>query len=413
MAKVENCRAYKILDSNSYWGVEVSATLSNNLSAKAALPLVNDLATELADNQLLAGKVVKQINQLIAPALAELDIGADLTLTADQFLKDLKAKQPNLTWQASLVVSLLLARLGAKITKTELYYYLAEHYRLPTDNFSLPTPLLTVFNGGPYADTKLDFEEFLLIPLTKAKTDLAEKLNSAAAVYHQLSRILRAVGLDSDLGSQGGFAPELHSNFKALELIQTAIIEAGYTPQLDFGLGLDLGLHSIYQPSSGRYLFSLHSGELVTDQLINLYREWQQAYPLIYLEDPLSPQDLVGWQSLTNQCGNEMIIAGDWLYQNHQTKFRQALKNKLANAVVVRLSEIYYLGELFDFIKLIQKHNYRLILAHHYSETTDCFLADLAVACNADYLKAGAVSRGERVAKYNRLLEINQTLYNT
>ena len=267
-----------------------------------------------------------------------------------------------------------------------------------------------MFNGGPYADTNLDFEEFLLIPLTKSKTDLSEKLGAAAAVFHQLSQILQASGLDSDLGSQGGFAPDLHSNIQALELMQSAMLQAGFTPRVDFGLGLDLGLHSIYQPATGRYLFAVNSGEFVTEQLINLYREWLADYPLFYLEDSLSPQDLSGWQSLTNQLGNEMIIAGNALYQNRQEQFRQNLTHRLANAVVVRLSQVYCLGELIDFIKLVRKHNYRLIFAHHYSETNDDFLADLAVASSADYLKAGAVMRGERISKYNRLLEIEQTL---
>lgn len=410
MAKVSALAAYKILDANGSWAIEAKLVFGDNSTVKASLPLVSNVLVEAADNLKLVNKLIKQVEQIISPELIGLEVEKDFALVVDELLGQIKSGQTSLLGQGSLLVSILAARAGALVSQLPLYQYLDQTYDLEQVVYTLPTPLFTIFNGGSFADTNLDFEEYLLVPLSKNKTGFTEKLANAGKVFNQLAGILLEAGLDTDTGSEGGYAPDMSSSVKALEFLSKAIVEAGFVLDHDFGLGLDIGSHHLYQPETGQYVFKLDHACLRTETLVNLYRDWLSEQPLVYLEDGLAPTDQVGWSSLTKQLGEKIIIAGDQLFNNNIKLFRNSLKGNLANAAVLRLGDLPRLQDLLEFAKLVKRHNYGLILSHSYGETVDDFLADLAVAVGADYLKAGSLARGERVVKYNRLLEIAHNL---
>ena len=407
--EVKNLKVYKILDSNGYWAVEAQLWFGKQQQVKASLPLVTDSAVDEISNLRQAGKVVKQITDIITTDLLEIEIEEDYLLVVDQLLLELKKKHKGLLTPATLLISLLAARAGAQVAQQPLYDYLNRIYNLGQTVFTLPVPIFTLFNGGSYADTNLDFEEILLVPLSKNKTSSVEKIANAHRVYQLLGQILHQVGLDTDGGSQGGYAPNIDSTIKALDLTKQAITEAGFIVGEDMSLGLNIGSSRLYDQESGQYIFRLDQSRFITDTLINLYREWLSEQPIVYLEDGLSPADKKGWQSLTQQLSSELILAGDALFESQITKLRQGLKNHVANAGVVHLNTSN-LQNLMEFVKLAKSHNYLLILSHNYGETNDDFLTDLAVASGADYIKAGSLTRGERTAKYNRLLAIAQSL---
>ena len=405
--EVKQLKVFKILDSNGYWAVEAQLWFGQQNWVKASLSLALDNNVDEASNLRQVNKVLQQITDIIMPEFLSLEVEEDFVLTVDQMLSDKKQTNKGLLAPASFLISMLAARAGAQVANQNLYEYLNQSYGLGQTAFTLPTPLFTLFNGGSYADTNLDFEEILLVP--KSKTSSVEKIANAHRVYQHLGQILRQVGLDTDGGSEGGYAPNIDSTIKTLDLIEQAIKSAGLVSGQDMGLGFDIGSDHLYNPETGQYVFRLDHSQFVTDTMINLYREWLAKYPIVYLEDGLSPQDKKGWQNLTKQLGNDLIIAGDRLFDSQTAKLRQGLKDRLANAVVVRLTALT-LQNLIEFVKLAKSHNYSLIFSHSYGETNDDFLADLAVACGADYLKSGSLARGERVAKYNRLLDIAQSL---
>ncbi|MFH1412964.1 MAG: hypothetical protein ABIG10_02975 [bacterium] len=409
MAKVKNLISYKILDANGYWAVQAKLVLDTKSAIKASLPLMSDALVNPDDNWQMANKMIKQLNEIILPALMDLEIENDFALVADELLDQLKLKHKILS-QTSLLTSILCARAGAKVNKIKLYKYLNQIYGLNQDIYNLPTPIFNMFNGGLYADTNLDFEEYLLIPLTKSKTSFTQKVFNASKVFQQLGEVLKKEGLDTDTGSEGGYAPDMTSSIKAIEYIAQAITESGFDLGKDMGIGLDIGSNRLYSPDQGKYIFKLDNSQFVNDTLINLYREWLEQYPIVYLEDGLNSHDKEGWQSLTNQLRDDMIIAGDHLFDNNIEDLRKMLKDRLANAAVIKLDKFRTLQDLIEFVKLAKKHNYLIVMSHSYGETTDSFLSDLAVGTGADYIKAGSLSRGERTVKYNRLLEIEQTL---
>jgi len=411
MAKIKNIGAREILDAGGIPAIEAQVFLDNGLSARASVPSRSpDENFEMQD--LLDGEArryggrgvltaVRKIQEIIAPALQGQKVTAQTDI--DQKLMNLDGTSSKKIFGANaiLAVSLAIARAAAKSEKQELFIYLKNTFSLGTPK--IPVPIFNIFNGGKHADTNLDFKEFLLIPKLAAA---AEMVRMGAEIFKELGIVLSESGYDAPTGREGGYAPNLDSSLEALEIILAASLRAGYQPGKDLHLGIDIGSAVLYEVDKKKYIFSLDQAYFSSANLIGLYNEWLKKYPLIYLEDGLAPDDWSAWRELTAELGAKMLIVGDDLFQTSSARLSRGLKEKAANAVVIKPGQTGTLSETIACLKLAQKHNYKIIVSQSGNETNDDFIVDLAVAAGADYLKAGSLSRGERVAKYNRLLAI-------
>lgn len=412
MPKIKDIQAREILNSQGYPTVEVKVSLDNGLSAQASVPSGNSLgsyeALELRDGDskryhgLGVLQVLNKIKEIITPRLIGQEIEAQREI--DQILVELDGteKRDKLGANSLLAVSLACARAGALSRQQELYVYLQDIFVFKNEP-SIPVPLFNVFNGGKHADTNLDFQEFLVIP----KKDTAAKMvQMGAEIFHELGKVLKEANYDTDTGLEGGYAPDLDSSIEALELILAASVRCGYQPGTNVFLGLDVGSTLLYEEESGQYVFPLDNNHFSSANLIGLYNEWLSKYPMIYLEDALAEDDWPAWRDLTAELGDKMLIVGDDLFATKAERLRRGLQEKAANAIIVKPNQVGTLSETIDCLQLAKRHNYKIIVSHRSGETNDDFIVDLAVASGADYLKAGSLSRGERVAKYNRLLAI-------
>ncbi|MFA5024525.1 MAG: phosphopyruvate hydratase [Patescibacteria group bacterium] len=417
MPKIKNIIAREILDSRGNPTIEAKVTLDNGVFAKAGVPsgasTGSHEALELRDgdkkryNGLGVLKAVSKVNEIIAPKLIGFDVLKQTEIDKTLIELDGTKNKSNLGANAILAVSLACARAGALSQKKDLFVYLQETYSLT--NSKIPVPLFNVFNGGKHADTNLDFQEFLIIP----KRQIAgQMVQMGAEIFQELGKVLREADYDTDKGDEGGYAPDLDSTIEAIEFILAAAIRVGYKPGDDFHLGVDVGSSCLYDPAAKKYLFSLDNTYFTAANLIGLYDEWLKKYPFLYIEDGLAEDDWADWRELTAELGSKMLIVGDDLFVTQADRLRQGLKEKAANAIIIKPNQVGTLTETVDCIKLAQKHNYQVIVSHRSGETTDDFIVDLAVASGADYLKAGSLSRGERLAKYNRLLEIAEMIEN-
>jgi len=418
MAKIVQVAAREILDSRGDPTVEAKIILDNGLMAKASVPSgastgVHE-AHELRDGDLerYGGKgvlrAIANISEVIGPKI----IGEDITELSkiDHLMLELDgtANKEKLGANAILAISMACARAGALATGQELYSYLASSYGFSTSNYRLPIPSFNIFNGGKHADTNVDFQEFMIIPLVD--TLVAEKIRLGSEVFQALGRLLKDNGLDTNLGNEGGYAPNMPSSETVIDFIIKAIQIAGYIPQGQVGLGLDVGSSELYDEASGRYIFKLDQWQLTAAELINKYKEWALKYPLVSIEDGLAEDDWDNWQILTQELGSQLLLIGDDLFVTQAERLRQGVEKKVANAILIKLNQVGTVSETIDCIKLAQQSGYKIMISHRSGETTDDFIADLAVAVGAEYIKSGSLARGERLAKYNRLMEIEAQL---
>jgi enolase len=283
----------------------------------------------------------------------------------------------------------------------QLYEFLGEG-----KGVTLPVPLMNIINGGAHADTGVDIQEFMIVPLG-AET-YSEALRWGVEVYHNLKGLLQSKGLATGLGDEGGFAPELPTNAAALELISEAIAKAGYTLGKDIALALDVAATEFYSEATGTYKFE--GKERTTDEMIAYYTELLERFPLVSIEDPLAEDDWAGWTKMTAQLGDKVQIVGDDLYVTNPARLQRGIDEKAGNAILVKVNQIGTLTETRDAVELAQSKGMKAIISHRSGETEDTFIADLAVATNAGQIKTGAPARSERVAKYNQLLRIEEEL---
>jgi len=411
MDKIKAISAREILDSRGNPTVEAKVVLASGLFAKASVPSGASTGAHEAhelrdgDKKRYGGRgvlrAVAKVNEIIAPRLAGQDVVGQKEIDRILIELDGTKNKSNLGANATLAVSLACARLAALSQGKELFVYLAETYGFGAPK--IPVPLFNVFNGGQHADSNLDFQEFLIIPQA---APAAEMIRLGAEVFHELSRVLKEAGYDTDTGDEGGYAPNLDSSIDAIEFILAAALRAGYKPGTDLRLGVDVGSSGLYDPATKRYVFPLDNNYFTAANLIGLYDAWLKKYPFLYLEDGLAEDDWQSWRELTAELGDKLLIVGDDLFVTNSERLRQGLKEKAANAIIIKPNQVGTLSEAVDCLQLAQKHNYKVIVSHRSGETMDDFIADLAVAAGADYLKAGSLSRGERLAKYNRLMEI-------
>lgn len=374
----------------------------SNLLAEASLPLVGEVVSK---NELAL--IEDRFNSFIAKQ--ELD--KSLWLNVQDFIKDDKNNK-YLPKPLGLLLEMLSLRVVADLANLNLFEQIAEVFLKGERLFFVPTPMITMFNGGVYGDTNLDFEEYLLIPLTKGRSSFEQKINNANLVYRKLALVLKAAGYDADLGVLGAYAPDLVSTVEALDLIIASINLSGFSPASDFGIGIDIGSANLYNKENHNYVFRLSHNYFTNTSLSQLYSEWLIKYPIFYLEDALAPDDTVAWQELSVELGEELVLAGDKLFTNDSAVLRRGLAAGLANSVVVNLQEYKSIVDVAEFVALAKKRNYQVVFAAAEQETNDSFIADLAVALGADFVKFGALARGERLAKYNRLLSISRRLEN-
>lgn len=418
MSKIKLITAREILDSRGNPTVETKMELDNGLVAKASVPSGASTGSHEAlelrdgDKNRYHGKgvlkAVKNVNTMINKKLKGMDVTKQEKIDEAMIKLDGTENKKKLGANAILSVSLACARAGAMVKGVELYEYIQKTYKFGKKKLLLPTPSFNIFNGGRHADTNLDFQEFMILPLKK--TSLAEKVRMGAEIFHELGWVLKEAGFDTDVGNEGGYAPDIVSSIQAIELIMAAIINAGYRPGKDIGLGIDVGSSELYNPETKKYIFKLDQAQFLNSTLVDLYNEWFRKFPIISIEDGLAEDDWDGWRELTRELGSEILLIGDDLFVTNTGRLRRGIKERVANAILIKPNQVGTLTETIEAVKLAQNHNYKIMVSHRSGETCDDFIADLAVAVKADYIKAGSLSRGERLAKYNRLMEIEEII---
>lgn len=416
MEKIKSLIARKIFDSRGYPALAVRVEGPRGVMGEASVAADYSWANSYGRN------VSKEAEQKVAQAVADINKGLAPEMTAGKFSGQADFDDWLEKYFAgrglepfSYAVSLAFARLAANAEKLELFLYLRNVFGLEGRPKSLPLPLFTMFNGGLIADTNLDFQEFLFVPKRRSPALLRQDgeinetyacVNLAAAVYRELGQVLQEAGYDSDIGAQGGYAPDMDSSLEALEMIMAAAARLDLEAGRDFGLGIDIGSFSLYDPESGRYLLSLDQAAFAKDDLAGIYESWFKDFPLVYLEDIFVGEQWEPWREATASLGAGVILAGDELFDSRESRLREGIKQQAANAIVVKPDKTGSLSAAFRLISLAKRHGYGAVVSQRSSETNDDGLADIAVAFEAPFIKAGAMARGERVAKYNRLLEI-------
>ena len=414
MSIIEAIGAREILDSRGNPTVEVEVLLEDDSFGRAAVPSGASTgafeAHESRDGdkgRYLGKGVLGAVNAVIEKIGDEEDgiVGFD---SRDQRLVDAAlialdgtATKSALGANAILGVSMANARAAAESTGQPLYRYLGG-----PNAYVLPVPLMNIINGGAHADTGVDIQEFMIVPLG-AET-FSEALRWGVEVYHALKSLLHSKGLSTGLGDEGGFAPELPTNAAALDLIAEAVAKAGYTLGKDIALALDVASTEFYSEATGKYTFE--GQERSSEEMIAYYANLVANYPLVSIEDPLAEDDWAGWTAMTAQLGDKVQLVGDDLYVTNPARLQQGIDQKAGNAILVKVNQIGTLTETLDAVSLAQRHGMKAIISHRSGETEDTFIADLAVATNAGQIKTGAPARSERVAKYNQLLRIEEEL---
>ncbi|MFT7712292.1 phosphopyruvate hydratase [Clavibacter tessellarius] len=409
MAAIEAVNAREILDSRGNPTVEVEVLLEDGTFTRAAVPSGASTgafeAYELRDGD--AGrylgkgvqKAVAAVRDEIAPAIQDLDAADQRIIDATMIELDGTENKSRLGANALLGVSLAVAKAAADSAELPLYRYLGG-----PNAHTLPVPMLNVINGGSHADTNVDIQEFMILPV--GASTFSEGLRWGVETYHALKSLLKKKGLSTGLGDEGGFAPNLDSNRAALDLLMEAIESAGFTPGKQIALGLDVASSEFY--SDGAYTFE---GQKVdAAHLTSYFADLVASYPLITIEDPLDEDDWAGYDHFTAELGSKVQIVGDDLFVTNPKRLADGITRGVANSILVKVNQIGTLTETLDAVALAQRSGYTTVLSHRSGETEDTTIADLAVAVEAGQIKTGAPARSERVAKYNQLLRIEQDL---
>jgi len=411
MSKITKITAREILDSRGNPTVEVDVILDNGILGRSAVPsgasTGSKEAVELRDNDknryLGKGvlKAVNNVNEIIAPKL----IGRDTTKQKeiDNFMIELDGTEnkSKLGANAILGVSLATAKAGAQDAGMPIFIYLGGD-----DARRLPIPFFNILNGGKHADNNVDIQEFMIAPI--GAISFREALRMAAETYHNLKSVLKFKGLNTAVGDEGGFAPNLSSNEEALQVIIIAIEKAGYRPGQDISIVLDPAASEFYQDN--KYILKADNTRLSSEEMVKYYERLISKYPIISIEDGLAEDDWDGWQFLTKELGGKIQLTGDDIFVTNPRILAEGIKRGIGNSVLIKLNQIGTLTETLETVELAKKAGYTCVFSHRSGETEDLFLADITVATNAGQLKTGAPARSERLAKYNQLLRIEEEL---
>jgi enolase len=414
MSLIASIHARQILDSRGNPTVEVDVITESGFIGRAAVPSGASTgkheAVELrdGDKSVYVGKgvlkAIDNVNNIIAPKL--LGIPATEQALIDRMLIELDgtANKAKLGANATLAVSMAVAKAGAQASNLNLYRYLGG-----VNAITLPVPLMNILNGGAHADNKIDFQEFMIVP-TGAAT-FSEGLRWGVEIFHQLKTVLKKKGYSTNVGDEGGFAPDIQSNEEAIETVLQAIEAAGYKPGEQVFIAMDAATSEMYNEADNTYKFYKSSGKVISsDEMVAYWTEWVDKYPIISIEDGMAEDDWDGWKKLTESVGNRCQLVGDDLFVTNVLRLQQGIDRGIANSILVKVNQIGTVTETINAVRLAQTNGYTSIMSHRSGETEDTTIADLAVALNCGQIKTGSASRTDRMAKYNQLLRIEEEL---
>ena len=416
--KISKIEALEVFDSRGNPTVQVTTTLENGVTGRSIVPSGASTgsfeAVELRDNDKhrLLGKgvqkAVNNVNEIISKELINENVYNQRRIDNKLIQLDGTNNKGKLGANAILGVSLSCANAAAKSLNIELYKYIGG-----ISGNNLPIPMMNVLNGGKHSDNNVNIQEFMIVPLNGST--FKEKMSIAVEIYHALKAILKRSGLSTAVGDEGGFAPNLTSDEEALELLVEAIESAGYKPGVDVSIALDVAATEMLEEAKKKeknnsYLFWKTNISKTTEEMILYYEELINKYPIISIEDSLAEEDWIGWKELTNRLSDKIQLVGDDLFVTNINRLEKGIKNNIANSILIKPNQIGTLSETLDTIKYAKANGYSTIISHRSGETEDTSIADLAVATNSKYIKAGAPCRTDRVCKYNRLINIETML---
>ncbi len=408
---IEDVLAREVLDSRGNPTVEVEVVLADGAFGRAIVPSGASTgafeAVELRDGDkgryLGKGveKAVENVNEIIAPEIIGLNAAEQSYVDKVLIELDGTPNKGKLGANAILGVSMAVARAAAESTGLPLYQYIGG-----VNAKQLPVPMMNILNGGEHADNNVDIQEFMVMPV--GAKSFKEALRMGAEIFHSLKKVLSGKGLNTAVGDEGGFAPNLGSNEEALQVIVEAIKAAGYTPGEDVGLALDVAATEIFK--DGKYVLAGEGKELTTDEMIQFYADLVDKYPILSIEDALSEDEWDGWKKLNDALGTKVQLVGDDLFVTNTERLAKGIEMGVANSILIKVNQIGTLTETLDAIEMAKRAGFTAVVSHRSGETEDSTIADLAVAVNAGQIKTGAPSRTDRVAKYNQLLRIEEEL---
>jgi len=419
MSIIEFVEAREIMDSRGNPTVEVDVILEDGSMGRAAVPSgastgVHE-AVELrdGDKKRFMGKgvlkAVDNVNTLIAPELEGMDALDQVAIDQAMIALDGTENKGKLGANAILGVSMAVARAAADYLGVPLFKYLGAYHAC-----ILPVPMANILNGGAHSDNKVDFQEFMVMPI--GAPSLREGVRMTAEVFHNLKSVLKKRGYNTSVGDEGGFAPDLQSNEEALEVIMEAIKNAGYTAGKDgdFMIALDPAASELYDEKTKTYKLRWTTGDTLTSkEMVELWTSWVEKYPIISIEDGMAEDDWEGWKMLTDAIGDKVQLVGDDLFVTNTKRLEMGIKTKTANSILIKVNQIGTLTETFQAIEMAHKAGYTAVVSHRSGETEDNFIADLVVALQTGQIKTGSMSRSDRLAKYNQLMRIEDYLGDT
>ena len=414
MSLIASVHARQILDSRGNPTVEVDVITESGFFGRAAVPSGASTgkheAVELRDGDkaVYVGKgvlkAVENVNKIIAPKL--LGVPATEQTLVDKMLIEIDgtSNKAKLGANATLAVSMAVAKAAAQASNLNLYRYLGG-----VNAITLPVPLMNILNGGVHADNKIDFQEFMIVP-TGAST-FSEGLRWGVEIFHQLKNVLKKKGYSTNVGDEGGFAPDIQSNEEAIETVLQAIEAAGYKAGSQINIAMDAASTEMYDEKTKSYKFYKSSGKVISsDEMVAYWTEWVNKYPIISIEDGMAEDDWDGWKKLTDAIGNRCQLVGDDLFVTNVVRLQEGIDKGIANSILVKVNQIGTVTETINAVRLAQTNGYTSIMSHRSGETEDTTIADLAVALNCGQIKTGSASRTDRLAKYNQLIRIEEEL---
>jgi len=414
MPNITSIHAREVLDSRGNPTIEVEVYTESGAFGRAIVPSGASTgeyeAVELRDGDkaryLGKGvlKAVRNVNEIIAPALIGYDVTMQVYLDKLMIELDGTPNKAKLGANAILGVSLAAAHAAADYVGLPLYLYLGG-----VNAKVLPTPMMNIINGGSHADNNIDFQEFMIIPA--GAPSFSEALRMGAEVFHNLKKVLSAKGFNTSVGDEGGYAPNLASNEAGIQVIIEAIIKAGYVPGKDVFLGMDVAASEFYNAEKKKYVLDGEGGkEMTSKELVDLYAEFVDKYPILSIEDGLDQNDWEGWAYITKKLGKKIQLVGDDFFVTNTERIAKGIEKGIANSVLIKVNQIGTLTETLDAIEMAKNAGYTAVVSHRSGETEDTTIADIVVATNAGQIKTGSASRTDRIAKYNQLLRIEEEL---
>ena len=413
MSYIVSVHARQILDSRGNPTVEVDVLTDNGIIGRAAVPSGASTgareAVELRDGgNLYMGKgvlkAVENVNSTIAEALIGEDVYDQRVIDKIMLELDGTDNKQKLGANAILAVSLAVAKAAAQEAGMPIYRYVGG-----TNAYTLPIPLMNILNGGAHADNKIDFQEFMVMPV--GASTFSEGLRMGVEIFHNLKKVLKSKGYSTNVGDEGGFAPEIKSNEEAIETVLKAIESAGYKPGEQVKIAMDAASSEFYDATKKRYVFKKSDNkEMSSEEMVDYWKTWVNKYPILSIEDGLAEDDWNGWALLTKEIGNKCQLVGDDVFVTNSKILAEGIEKKVANSILVKVNQIGSLSETIEAVELAHRNRYTSIMSHRSGETEDSIIADLAVALNCGQIKTGSASRSDRMAKYNQLLRIEEEL---